>query len=95
MLDVSAYSASKSATAPSSLDGRSEVPPTAIGRFPAYRLSPRLATPALDTYINLDPFVLGLLIPDDGGSTHLWNVGRQSFYTAVYPRRQLWTSYLW
>jgi hypothetical protein len=33
------------------------------------------------------------LIPDDGGSTRLWNVGRQSFYTAVYPRRQLWTSY--
>jgi hypothetical protein len=30
-----------------------------------------------------------LLIPDDGGSTHLWNVGRQSFYTAVYPRRCL------
>jgi hypothetical protein len=29
-------------------------------------------------------------ISDDGGSTHLWNVGRQSFYTAVYPRRQLW-----
>jgi hypothetical protein len=27
-----------------------------------------------------------------GGSTYLWNVGRQSFYTAVYPRRQLWTS---
>jgi hypothetical protein len=25
----------------------------------------------------------GLLIPDDGGSTHLWNVGRQSFYMAV------------
>jgi hypothetical protein len=23
------------------------------------------------------------IIPDDGGSTHLWNVGRQSFYTAV------------
>jgi hypothetical protein len=34
---------------------------------------------------------LGLLIPDDGGSTHLWNVGRQLFYTAVQPRRQLWT----
>jgi hypothetical protein len=33
------------------------------------------------------------IIPDDGGSTHLWNVGRQSFYTAVYPRRQLWTTY--
>jgi hypothetical protein len=57
--------------------------PTAIGRFPVYRLSPRLATPALDTYINFNPFVLGLLIPDDGGSTHLWNVSRQSFYMAV------------
>jgi hypothetical protein len=22
-----------------------------------------------------------------------WNVGRQSFYTVVYPRRQFWTSY--
>jgi hypothetical protein len=33
------------------------------------------------------------IIPDDGGSTHLWNVGRQLFYTAVHPRRQLWTSY--
>jgi hypothetical protein len=32
------------------------------------------------------------LIPDDEGSTHLWNVGRQSFYTAVHPRRQFWTS---
>jgi hypothetical protein len=36
----------------------------------------------------------GSLIPDDGGSTHLWNIGRQSFYAAIYPRRQLWTSYL-
>jgi hypothetical protein len=34
-----------------------------------------------------------LIIPDDGGSTYLWNVGRQSFYTAVHPRRQFWTSY--
>jgi hypothetical protein len=32
-------------------------------------------------------------VADDGGSTHLWNGGRQSFYTAVQPRRQLWTSY--
>jgi hypothetical protein len=24
-----------------------------------------------------------IIISDDGGSTHLWNVGRQSFYTAV------------
>jgi hypothetical protein len=31
------------------------------------------------------------LIPDDGGSTHLWNVGRQLFYTSVHPRRQFWT----
>jgi hypothetical protein len=28
---------------------------------------------------------------DDGGSTHLWNVGRQLFYTEVHPRRQFWT----
>jgi hypothetical protein len=28
---------------------------------------------------------------DDGGSTHLWNVGWQLFYTAVHPRRQIWT----
>jgi hypothetical protein len=27
--------------------------------------------------------------PDDGGSTYLWNIGRQLFYTAVYPRRHL------
>jgi hypothetical protein len=26
------------------------------------------------------------------GSTYLWNVGRQLFYTAVHPRRQFWTS---
>jgi hypothetical protein len=31
--------------------------------------------------------------PDDGGSTYLWNVGRQLFYTAVHPRRQIRTSY--
>jgi hypothetical protein len=33
-------------------------------------------------------------LPDDGG---LWNVGRQLFYTAVHPRRQIWTLYspLW
>jgi hypothetical protein len=66
-------------------------PPTVIGRFLAYCLSPRLTTQAL-TPIYLDPFVLGSLIPDGGGSMHLWNVGWHSFYTAVYPRRQLWTS---
>jgi hypothetical protein len=33
------------------------------------------------------------IIPDDGGSTYLWNVSRQLFYTAVHPRRQFWTSY--
>jgi hypothetical protein len=37
--------------------------------------------------------LLGWLIPDDGGSTYLWNVGRQLFYTVVHPRRQFWTSY--
>jgi hypothetical protein len=35
----------------------------------------------------------GMIIPDDGGSTHLWNVGQQLFYTTIHPRRQFWTSY--
>jgi hypothetical protein len=35
-----------------------------------------------------------IVIPDDGGSTHLWNVGRQTFYTAVYHRRQFWTKFM-
>jgi hypothetical protein len=34
----------------------------------------------------------GWFIPDDGGSTYLWNIGLQLFYTAVHPRRQFWTS---
>jgi hypothetical protein len=34
------------------------------------------------------------VLPDDGGSTYLWNVGRQLFYMAVHPRRQFWTSVL-
>jgi hypothetical protein len=34
------------------------------------------------------------IIPDDGSSTYLWNVGRQLFYTAVHLRRQFWTSSL-
>jgi hypothetical protein len=28
------------------------------------------------------------IIPADGGSTYLRNVGRQLFYTVVHPRRQ-------
>jgi hypothetical protein len=36
-----------------------------------------------------------MIIPDDGGSTYLWNVGRQLFYTAVHPRRQFWTINCW
>jgi hypothetical protein len=32
--------------------------------------------------------IVYLDVPDDGGSTHLLNVGRQLFYTAVHPRRQ-------
>jgi hypothetical protein len=67
-------------------------PPTPIGPFPAYHLPPPLSTSSLDTYTTSILLCLGLLIPDDGGSTHLWNVGWQSFYTAVQPRRQLWTS---
>jgi hypothetical protein len=35
----------------------------------------------------------GMYGPDDEGSTYVWNVGRQLFYTAVHPRRQIWTSY--
>jgi len=68
-------------------------PHTPIGPFPANRLPLPPSTPPLDTYITSIFLCLGLLIPDDGGSTHLWNVGRQSIYTAVQPRRQLWTSY--
>jgi hypothetical protein len=34
-------------------------------------LPPPLTTSSLDTYINLILLPLGLLIPDDGGSTHL------------------------
>jgi hypothetical protein len=45
-------------------------------------------------FVNRDPFALGSLIPDDGGSTHLWNVGRQLFYTAVHRRRQFWTVFI-
>jgi hypothetical protein len=41
---------------------------------------------------HLDKEFNWIIIPDDGGSTHLWNVGRQSFYTAVHPRRLFWTS---
>jgi hypothetical protein len=36
--------------------------------------------------------VFWAVLHHDGGSMHLWNVGRQSIYTAVQPRRQLWTS---
>jgi hypothetical protein len=46
-------------------------PPTAIGPFPAYRLPPALTTSSLDTYITSTLLSLGLLIPDDGGGTHL------------------------
>jgi hypothetical protein len=34
------------------------------------------------------------IIREDEGSTHLRNVGRQSFYTEVHPRRQFWTRYV-
>jgi hypothetical protein len=69
--------------------------PTTHCHWPVPSLSSLSKTGHLGTGLlyKPDPFVLGSLIPDDGGSTHLWNVGRQSFYTAVYPRRQPWTSY--
>jgi hypothetical protein len=38
-------------------------------------------------------FVIITRRSDDVGSTYLWNVGRQLFYTAAHPRRQTWTSY--
>jgi hypothetical protein len=55
--------------------GREDILKPTIGNESSHKIrndsGPRLASPALDTYINLDPFMLGLLIPDDGGSTHL------------------------
>jgi hypothetical protein len=33
----------------------------------------------------------GAYLLHHGGSTYLWNVGRQLFYTTVHPRRQIWT----
>jgi hypothetical protein len=65
----------------------------AVGR---HSLTPSTTTTTTFRVVFWD-ILLCKIIADDGGSTHLWNVGRQSFYTAVYPRRQLWTSYspLW
>jgi hypothetical protein len=34
----------------------------------------------------------GIITPDDGGSTHLWNVGRNYFTRQYIPRKQFWTS---
>jgi hypothetical protein len=31
-----------------------------------------------------------IIIPDDGGSSNLWNVDRQLIYTELHPRRQFW-----
>jgi len=66
--------------------------PTAIGLIPSLSsLIPDWPTQSTGLLYNRGPFALGSLIPDDGGSTYLWNVGRQLFYTAVHPRRQFWT----
>jgi hypothetical protein len=63
---------------------------TGLTWFLTYRLSFPIDQPnTLDSYIT----AFLSLIPDDGGSTYLWNVARQLFYTAVHPRRQFWTSY--
>jgi hypothetical protein len=68
--------------------------PTTHCHWPVPSRSSLTATGHLGTGLLYKPrsFVFGSLIPDEGGSTHLWNVGRQLFYTAVYPRRQLWSS---
>jgi hypothetical protein len=55
-------------------------PPTA---FPAYRLPPPLTTSSLDTYKTTILLSLGLFIPDDGGSTHLWNVDRHFIRSTI------------
>jgi hypothetical protein len=66
--------------------------PTAIGLIPSLSsLIPDWPTQYTGLLYNHVPFVLGSLIPDDGGSTYLWNVGQQLFYTAVHPRRWFWT----
>jgi hypothetical protein len=33
--------------------------------------------------------------PDTGGRTYLWNVGRQLFFTAVHPRKQIWAVFFY
>jgi hypothetical protein len=58
--------------------------------FPSLSSLTPTGYPGSGLLYNCDPFTLGSLIPDDGGSTHLWNVGRQLFYMAVHPRRQFW-----
>jgi hypothetical protein len=66
--------------------------PPAIGSIPGLlSLIPDWPTQSTGLLYNHNPFMLGSLIPDDGGSTYLRNVGRQLFYMAVHPRRQLWT----
>jgi hypothetical protein len=43
--------------------------------------------------IDVDLCFRGVCCPDDGDSTHLWNVGQHLFdYMSIHPRR-LWTSY--
>jgi hypothetical protein len=61
------------------------LPPSAHSHWPVPSLSYLTTTGHLDTdsYNNSILQSLGLIISDDGGSTYLWNVGRQSFYTAV------------
>jgi hypothetical protein len=36
--------------------------------------------------------LLGCTAVYDGGSTYLWNIVRQLFYTAVHPRKKFWIS---
>jgi hypothetical protein len=82
-------------TIPLSLSSLWTAHPPAIGPIPGLSsLIPDWSTQSTGLLYNRYPFALGSLIPDYGGSTYLWNVGRQLFYTAVHPTRQFWTSYL-
>jgi hypothetical protein len=60
--------------------------PPAIGPIPGLSsLIPDWPTQSTGLLYNRDPFALGSLIPDDGGSMYLWNVGRKLFARQYIP----------
>jgi hypothetical protein len=58
--------------------------------YRVHKSPPPVSVPCVSSTHNL---IIGMIIPDDEGSTYIWNVGRKLFYTAVHPRRQFWTYY--